>query len=104
MAAYYCLLHTAHAIAAERWGEHPSEHLDVLRVVTRVNPTRLQLKAELQESMLLSMNARYLNEGAMSKSWFTPYHTSSQEAVERAITLMRTVDRELRRIGGLPAP
>lgn len=98
-------LHTVHAIAAERFGEHPEHHKQVFQFPTRIDPNRIDLQARLQQSLVLSQNARYLDGGGSSAArWFEPYHVSSDDAVDEGMTIMRTLNPELRRLVGWPYP
>lgn len=101
--AYYSLLHVAHAVAADRWDEHPERHHDVFEIPTRIDPTRRQLNAQLLQSLEFSQVARYLRDpGAEATKWFEPYKFSADDLIDEAMTIMRTVGPELRRIAGLP--
>jgi hypothetical protein len=97
--AYYSVLHGAHAIAARRWDEHPDSHLEVIDLPLRIDPNRTGLKAQIQELLELSMNARYLKGSASSAArWYEPYFVTEEDALDRAISLMRQLTAELRRI------
>lgn len=100
VAAYYSLLHVAHAIAAEKWGEHPADHGAVHDIPKRVDPTRVLLSAQLKESYMLSTAARYLDDPrTLADRWYEPYASTAAELVDAAITLMRTLKPELERLG-----
>ncbi len=96
--AYYAILHTAHAVAADLWNDHPEDHFAVREVVTRMDPTRLGLAANVQEASLISINARYIGDHQTAATWFAPSFTDEAEAIGRALELMRTVAPELRRM------
>lgn len=96
--AYYAILQTAHAVAADMWNEHPQDHFEVRNVVLRIDPNRRGLAASIQEAGTISNGARYIGDHQSATTWFAPYFTSEDEAIERALELMRTVVPELRRI------
>lgn len=96
--AYYSILQTAHAIAADLWNEHPQDHFEVRNVVLRIDPNRRGLAASIQEAGTISIGARYIGDHQSAATWFAPYFTSEDDAIERALELMRTVIPELKRI------
>lgn len=96
--SYYAILHTAHAVAADLWGAHPIDHFEVRNVVLRLDETRVVLAASVQEASLISVGARYIGDHQSASTWFAPSFTSEEEAIDRAVELMRTVVPELRRM------
>lgn len=70
--AYCAILHTAHAVAADLWSDHPEGHFAVREVVTRMDPNRLGLGASVQEASLISINARYIGDHEAAATWFAP--------------------------------
>lgn len=96
--AYYAILQTAHAVAADLWNEHPQDHFEVRNVVLRIDPNRRELAASIQEAGTISIGARYIGDHQSAATWFAPYFTSEDDAIERALELMRTVVPELKRI------
>jgi hypothetical protein len=96
--AYYAILQTAHAVAADLWSEHPQDHFEVRNVVLRIDPSRTGLAANIQESAMISVGARYIGDHQSAATWFAPYFATEEDAIERALELMRTVVPELRRI------
>lgn len=96
--AYYAILQTAHAVAADRWNDHPQDHFEVRNVVLRIDPTRIGLAANIQEAAMISVGARYIGDYQSAATWFAPSFTNEDEAIERALELMRTVIPELKRI------
>lgn len=54
--------------------------------------------ASIQEAGTISIGARYIGDHQSADTWFAPYFASGEEAIERALELMRTVVPEFRRI------
>ena len=100
VAAYYSLLHVAQAIAADLYNAHPEHHWEVFEVPLRVDANRTSLSAQLQESYNISHNARYLKAGDSPSTWYEPYFTDEETAIDKAMSLMRTVGPELKRLVG----
>jgi hypothetical protein len=73
--AYYAILQTAHAVAADLWNEHPQDHFEVRNVVLRIDPSRTGLAANIQESAMISVGARYIGDHQSAATWFAPYFT-----------------------------
>ena len=96
--AYYAILHTAHAVAADLWNGHPEDHFAVREVATRMDPTRVGLAATIQEASLISIGARYIGDHQTAAAWFAPFFTDEDEPIDRALELMRTVVPELHRM------
>lgn len=96
--AYYSILHTAHAVAADLWNEHPENHFEVRNVVLRMDPNRQGLAATIQEAYLISAGARYIAGDMRAVTWFSPYFTSEEDAIDRAMELMRAAGPELKRM------
>jgi hypothetical protein len=96
--SYYAILHTAHAVAADLWNDHPEDHFEVRNVVLRMDPNRPGLAASIQEASLIAIGARYIGDNRTAATWFAPYFTDEADAIDRALELMRTVIPELKRM------
>jgi len=96
--AYYAILHTAHAVAADLWNDHPQDHFEVRNVILRMDPNRPGLAANVQEASLISVGARYIGDNQTAATWFGASFTDEDEAIDRALELMRTVVPELKRM------
>ncbi|MEX1124271.1 MAG: hypothetical protein WEE53_01275 [Acidimicrobiia bacterium] len=96
--SYYAILHTAHAVAADLWNDHPEDHFAVRNVSLRMDSNRSALAASIQEASLIAIGARYIGDNQTAATWFAPYFTDEAEAIDRALELMRTVVPELKRM------
>jgi hypothetical protein len=76
----------------------PQDHFEVRNVVLRIDPNRQGLAASIHEAAMISINARYIGDQQSASTWFMPYFSTEEDAIDRALELMRTVIPELKRI------